>query len=211
MSTILVIGASKGIGLETVKAGLEAGHTVRALARSDIPAAHARLTKISGNARSRDDVARAVAGCDAVIEAIGTRSVADLIGGTTLFTDATRVLIDAMKLQGVRRLVAVTGAGAGNSHGRLGFLYDNIIFPLMLARIYADKTRSEEMIAASGLDWTIARPGMLTSGPRTGRSLALADPKDWRMGSISRADVADFLIKQIGATDMLGKTPLLIT
>jgi len=66
------------------------------------------------------------------------------------------------------------------------------------------------MIRASGLEWTIARPGLLTSGPATGQVRALVDPKDWRAGSISRADVAEFLVREAFERRFVGKTPLLI-
>ena len=65
------------------------------------------------------------------------------------------------------------------------------------------------MIRRSKLDWVIARPGILTNGPRTGSYRVLVDPKDWRCGFISRADVADFLVKQIDENAFLGKTPVL--
>ena len=133
-----------------------------------------------------------------------------MLSGTTLFSQATRILIDAMRESGVRRLVTVTGLGAGDSRGHGGFLYDAIIFPLVLKRVYDDKDVQEQMIRASGLEWTIARPGLLTSGPATGQARALADPKDWRAGSVSRADVADFLVREAFERRFVGKTPLLI-
>jgi hypothetical protein len=67
------------------------------------------------------------------------------------------------------------------------------------------------MIRKSKLDWVIARPGILTNGSRTGSYQVLVDPKDWRCGFISRADVADFLVKQIDGDEFLGKTPVLIS
>ncbi len=66
------------------------------------------------------------------------------------------------------------------------------------------------MIRRSALSWVIARPGILTSGPRTGRYKILDKPADWRNGTISRADVANFLVKQIEDDAYLGKTPALI-
>ena len=107
------------------------------------------------------------------------------------------------------------------SHGRLcqqvpvilehgGFLYDNIIFPLLLQRVYDDKDVQEMIILRSALDWTIARPGRLTHAPATGAYRVLDDPKDWRAGSISRADVADFLVREIETGAHRGRTPLLI-
>ncbi len=213
MATLLVIGASRGIGLETVKRGLAAGHRVRAFARSataialDAPA----LEKIAGDALDGTSVAAALAGADAVIQSLGApKTLQAILSGTTLFSRATRILLDAMRASGPRRLVTVTGLGAGDSRGHGSVLYDAIAFPLLLKRIYDDKDVQEQMIKASGLDWTIVRPGLLTSGPATGRYRALTDPKDWRAGSISRADVADFLVREAFERRYVGRTPLLI-
>lgn len=212
MATVLIIGASSGIGLEAVKAALAAGHDVRAFARSaaNIPITDARLTKVAGDALSRSDVEAALKGCDVVIQSLGVKTAKELIFGTTLFSASTRVLVDAMKAQGVGRLIAVTGAGAGNSRGRINFIYDNVLFPLMLQRVYSDKDIAEDAIAASGLEWTIARPGGLTNGAATGRYKVLPEMKDWRAGFISRADVADFLVKQVSDRGMIGKAPVLV-
>jgi putative NADH-flavin reductase len=212
MALILVIGASRGVGLESVKSALAAGYEVRAFARSapSIAITHPKLTKIAGDALSPADVSAAVRGVDAVIQSIGTASVTDLVFGTTLFSNSTRVMVEAMQEAGVRRLLMVTGAGAGNSRGRTSLLYDNVVFPLVLRRIYDDKDIAEDIVAKSALDWTIARPGLLTSGPATGRYQVLTDVKDWRGGFISRADVAEFLLKSIDDASLFGKTPILV-
>ncbi len=212
MATILIIGASKGIGLETVKAGLAAGHNVRAFARSaaGIPITDARLEKFPGDALSRGDLDKALIGADAVIQSLGVASAKELMFGTTLFSASTRILVDAMQAAGVKRLISVTGAGAGNSRGRVSPLYDYVLFPLLLQRVYSDKDIAEDIIAKTSLDWTIARPGGLTNGVATGRYKVLSEMKDWRGGFISRADVADFLIKQVSDRSLLGKAPLLV-
>lgn len=212
MATVLIIGASRGIGLETVKAGLAAGHNVKAFARSapSIPLTDPKLEKIRGDALSMSDVAGALTGVDAVIQSLGVAAAKDLIFGTTLFSEATRVLVDAMQASNVRRLIAVTGAGAGNSRGRITPLYDYLLFPLLLQRVYSNKDIAEDIIQKSTLDWTIVRPGMLTNGPATGKWQALPDMKDWHGGAISRADTATFLISQIDDRSMLRQTPLLI-
>lgn len=213
MAIVVIIGASRGIGLETVKAALAAGHTVRALARSaaSIPLDDSRLQKIAGDALRKEDVQRAVTGADAAIQSLGVGSASELAFGTTLFSESTRVLVAAMQECNVRRLIAVTGLGAGNSRGRLGFVYDSILFPLFLKRIYADKDIAEEIVTASGLDWTIVRPGGLTNAPATGHYRVLVDAKSWRFGFISRADVAAFLVSQIDDRSLVGRTPLLIS
>jgi hypothetical protein len=115
-----------------------------------------------------------------------------------------------MRETGVKRLVAVTGLGAGDSRGHGGLLYDVLIFPLILKRVYDDKDIEEQIIRKSGLDWTIVRPGTLTNGPATGRYQVLTEPSSWRAGFISRRDVADFLAKEVADRSHLGKTPVLI-
>ena len=116
-----------------------------------------------------------------------------------------------MKAAGVKRLIAVTGLGAGDSRGHGGLLYDAVVFPLLLKRVYDDKDVQEWIIRSSGLDWTIVRPGLLTNSPVTGRYRVLTTPTDWRFGVISRADVADFLVRQVDDRALIGTTPLLIS
>ena len=128
--------------------------------------------------------------------------------GTRLFSAATQVLVRAMEASGVRRLICVTGLGAGDSRGRGGILY-NTALCLFLGRVYADKDVQERIIRKSRLDWTIVRPTILTNGPRTGAYRVLVDPNDWTSGFISRADVADFLVKQVDDNSLFQRTPAL--
>lgn len=213
MSTILVIGASHGIGLETVRVLLADGHHVRAFARSAdrIAITDPNLEKVPGDALARDDVTSALSGADAVVQCLGVAmSLHTMLSGTTLFSRATRILVDAMRQHGPRRLVCVTGLGAGDSRGHFGMLYDGVMFPLLLKRVYDDKDVQERMVKDSGLDWTIARPGVLVSAPVTGRYRALDDPKDWDFKTVARADVARFIADEIRDAKFRHKTPLII-
>jgi putative NADH-flavin reductase len=211
VATVLIIGASRGIGLETVKAALEAGHSVRALARSArrIPVDHPKLEKMAGNALEMATVKRALTGIDAVTQSLRVSAGPEFIlKPTRLFSKATQVLVTAMQEARVKRLICVTGFGAGNSRGSGGFLY-NVAFHLLLGRIYDDKDVQERIVRRSKLDWVIVRPVILTSGPKTKAYRALLDPRDWTCGFISRANVADFLVKQIDNDSFLHKTPVL--
>jgi putative NADH-flavin reductase len=213
MSKVLIIGASRGIGLETVKAALRAGHSVRALARSatSIPIQDLGLEKVSGDALDSDAIRKALQDADVVIQTLGVDiSPRAIFERTTLFSRSTRILVDAMKAAGAKRLIAVTGLGAGDSRGHGGLLHDAVAFPLLLKRVYDDKDVQEWIIRSSGLDWTIVRPGLLTKGPATGHYRVLTEPNAWRFGVISRADVADFLVRQIDDQALIGATPLLI-
>ena len=125
MATVLIIGASRGIGLETVKAALHAGHSVRALARSArrIPVDHPKLEKMVGDALQVPTVKRALTGVDVVIQSLGiSAGPENIFNPTRLFSIATRVLVAAMEEAQVKRLICVTGFGAGDSRGRGGFL-----------------------------------------------------------------------------------------
>ena len=125
---LLVTGATGRTGQEIVRQGLAACHEVVALVRSQETAAPllpgAEL--VVGNALDPDDVIRAIKGCDAVISAFGTRKVT-LLKKVTVNSEATSVLVSAMKVEGVSRLVCITGLGAGDSAGHGGFLYDRIV------------------------------------------------------------------------------------
>jgi putative NADH-flavin reductase len=211
VATVLIIGASRGIGFETVKAALKAGHSVRALARSArrIPLDHPKLEKMVGDALEMATVKRALTGIDVVAQTFGVSAGPELIfQPTQLFSKATRVLVTAMEGAQVKRLICVTGFGAGNSRGRGGFLY-NAAFRLLLGRVYDDKDVQERIVRRSKLDWIIVRPVILTDGPKTNTYRALADPRDWTCGFISRADVADFLVKQIDDDAFLHKMTVL--
>jgi putative NADH-flavin reductase len=208
---ILIIGSSKGIGLETTREALAAGHDVRALARSvvGIRLSNPKLKKFRGDALNSENVKTALMGVAVVIQTLGV-GLGDLFQPVHLFSDATRVLIDAMDAQGVKRLICVTGFGAGDSRESISLL-QRLPFQALFGRAYADKSQQERLIRQSALDWTIVRPGVLTNGPRTGRFNILAEASQWRNGMISRTDVADFLVRQIVDRTYFYKTPVLVS
>ncbi len=211
MSRILVIGATKGIGLEVVKYGLERGHDIRAFARSagNMALAHDRLEPWPGDALSSEDLAPALEGVDAVVMCLGIEESLSMIWKkVTLFSDATAALIPLMEARGPKRLLAVTGIAAGDSISALSWV-ERQGHAFLLGEPYKDKTRQEELIRASALDWTIARPVILTKRPMTGQYRVLTDPAEWRMGLISRADVAHFLIHAIKDNAHVHAAPVL--
>lgn len=205
---LTVIGASRGIGRKVVDYALSRGHNVRALARSaDKMGIEAEgFEPVVGDATDPAALARAVEGADAVILTLGVPRDMRALKKTTLFSDATRALIPVMEAAGVKRLLAVTGFGAGDSAAKLSTV-ERIPFKLFLGRAYADKAVQEEMIRASGLDWTIARPGILNDNAMSGKYKVLVEPETWRQGIISRADVAHFLVHAAEDASHIGKTP----
>ena len=164
---------------------------------------------MAGDALEVATVKRALTGVDVVIQSLGVAAAPEIIfKPTRLFSAATQVLVTAMEEAQIKRLICVTGFGAGNSRGYGGFLY-NVAFHLLVGRIYDDKDVQERIVGRSKLDWMIVRPVILTNGPKTNAYRVVVDPRDWTCGFISRADVADFLINQIDDDAFLHKTPVL--
>jgi putative NADH-flavin reductase len=204
---ILIVGATRGIGRQLLEQALTSGHTVTALVRNlqRLATQHERLRIIKGDILDSNSVALAMAGQEAVCCTIGVKAPWPRV---TVFSEGTKNLLQAMKLTGVKRLICVTGIGAGDSRGHGGFLYDCVFYPFMLRPIYADKDRQESLIKASEVDWTIVRPGFLTNGPLTKNYKLLTNMTGVTAGRISRADVAHFMLKEIESKQYLRQTPL---
>jgi len=192
---ITIIGASSGLGLETVKRALERNHQVITLSRSEVQLPeHTNLIKLKGDATKKEDIVRSISGTDALIVTLGTGQSRKL---TTLYSDFARLLLEIHKAKQLSiPVIVLTGFGAGNS-GKYNSLIMRILFWLLLKDVYADKTTMEEIIATSGMRWVIARPGRLTDGPLT-EEYRVENRlfKGVNIGSISRADVADYLVRQ---------------
>lgn len=204
---ILIIGATRGIGLRLVEQALAQEHRVTALVRDPkrLTRQHERLKVLKGDILDARSVAVATEGQDAVCCTIGIRPT---VKPVNVFSEGTKNILEAMKQSGVKRFICVTGIGAGDSRNHGGFLYDKIFQPLLLKTIYEDKDRQEALIRASDVDWIIVRPGFLTNGPARGRYRVLTDLTGVTAGKISRADVADFILEQLTSTQYLRKTPL---
>jgi len=204
---IAIIGATRGIGLELVKAALADGHEVTALVRTPgtMPLSDKHLKTIEGDAQDIEAIFKVVEGQDVVCDCLGTAKVTQTI---TMFSRSTENLVKVLRPE--QLLIAVTGLGAGDSKGHCGFIYDKIFLPLVLRRIYDDKGRQENIIKSRLMRWIIVRPGFLNNGPRTGRYRALTNLKGVHGGRISRADVADFILSQAKSPQFIGQTPMLI-
>jgi len=163
---------------------------------SKLPPADPRLHLVSGALPSdAATLAAALRGRDAVICALGVRN-AFKSGG--LIEGAMRVLVPALERAGVRRLLLMSANGVGETRVRSPLL-PRIMYRLLLGDIFTDKEAGEAIVRASNLEWTIAYPTLLTDGPRTGRYRAGETLELRGMPKISRADVADFLLRELAA------------
>ena len=205
---ILVLGATGGTGRLIVNQAVARGYDVAAIVRSAEKASDLKGAKhIVGDARDERSLREALKGRDAAISALGTP--ASPFREVTLLSTATRALVRAMQVEHVSRLICITGIGAGDSAGHGGFLFDRLIFPLLLRKVYADKNRQEAIVKESGLDWVLVRPSVLNDKPSAATVRALTDLSRFHGGSVSRADVASFVLDQVRDNTWLHSSPLI--
>lgn len=205
---ILVLGATGGTGRLIVAQALARGYDVTVLVRSVEKARDLDGAKlIVGDVRDEKALRKALEGRDAVISALGTP--ASPFREVTLLSSATRALVNAMKSEQVSRLICITGIGAGDSAGHGGFVFDKLIFPLLLRKVYADKNRQEAIVRDSGLDWILVRPSVLNNKPSRHTIRALTNLSGFHGGTISRADVARFILDQVGDDAWVHRSPLI--
>jgi len=125
-----------------------------------------------------------------------------------LLSQATKCILAAMEREGTKLLICESSLGVGDSKGQLGPLYNYFIIPVLLRHVFADKEVQEKAIECSHVDWVIVRPGALTNGPKTGNYRAGFPNTDKSIQArISRADVADFMLRQLTDPTYIGKTP----
>jgi uncharacterized protein YbjT (DUF2867 family) len=205
---ILVLGATGPTGRHIVGRALSRGYDVTVLVRSPEKAPDLKGAKlVIGDAQDEKLLRRAIRGRDAVISALGTP--ASPFREVTVLSTSTQALVKSMQAEQVSRLVSITGIGAGDSNGHGGFLFDRLIFPLLLRKVYEDKNRQEALIKDSGLDWTIVRPSILNNKPGGKVIRTLTDLTDFHGGEIARQDVASFVLDQVVGDAWVHRVPLI--
>ncbi len=188
---IVVFGATGKTGLHVCRRALEEGHTVTAFTRSvnNIPTDNPNLRAAQGDVNDAEAVAAAVAGHSAAIVVLGSNG----LGDKTTLTTGTRNVVNGMTQHNMGRIVVLSAAGVGESWRRTPLLA-RIMFKTMLRNIYSDHEAQEALVKQSSLDWTIVRAAILKDNPATGDYTASNTGK---VKNINRADLADFLVKQV--------------
>ena len=192
---ITIVGASAGLGLETVKRGLNRNHSITTLSRSEIDLEEKKsLNMILGDATNKADLLNSIQNAEGLIITLGTGKN---MKATTLFSDFAKLIVEIHKENKIDiPVIFVTGFGAGESKNYVSWLV-KMFLKYFLKDVYADKTKMEEIITNSDLNWTVVRPGRLLDKELTEKyRIENKLYKGINIGGINRADVADFLIKQ---------------
>jgi putative NADH-flavin reductase len=207
-SRVLVLGASGPLGRAVVDRALAGGRTVTAFVRDpERYEGPEGIAVAQGDVLDAESLARAVSGHDGVIWAVGGPNTKE---GRAALPDTcergTGHLIQAMDGAGVRRLVAVSMWGVGDSRKRAPLPIRLIVFDRIIPDEVADKERQEELLRASDLDWTVVRPPRLTDGPATGQFRHAEQLRFKARSQLSRADLAGFMVDELERRDYIRKT-----
>lgn len=194
---LVIFGSTGSIGQPLVQQALEQGHIVTAFTRDSakLTHSHSNLKIVEGDVLDLAAVEQAVQGQDAVVCVLG--SGASLT--STIRSAGTRQIIRAMEKNNVQRFICQSTLGAGDSWSNLNFYWKYLMFGFLLRKVFADHQRQEQDVQKSQLDWTLIRPGAFIDGDRTGQYRHGFPSHDKSIQlKISRADVADFILKQLG-------------
>lgn len=202
---LAIFGATGTTGRFVVEEALERGHDVVALTRNPAKLGidHENVETVTGDVLDADAVEKAIAGRDAVISALGAG-----MRRTTLRTDGTRNIVEAMRRQGVRRLISQSVFGLGDSAQKLPIHWKLLVKPLILRNAYRDHAGQEAVVASSDLDWTITRPVSLRDTEPTG--LYHDGPAAAMNGitlKIGLTDLARFTLDQLETDKYLHRRP----
>lgn len=197
---VTVFGAGGRTGRLVVERAVKAGHTVTAFVHNDHDFQRQDLRVIAGDVTNPEAVRSALGGQDAAIFAIGSHRAYET---TDMETRAARTIVDAMQAQGVRRLIVISMLGVGDSKKQAPFWYERLLLPTYLRGAAKDKAGMESNVSASGLDFVIVRPPVLTSSEATGTTTVLEG--DTTAHKITRADLAQFLVDQLRSDTYLGR------
>lgn len=194
---VAVLGASGGVGKELVNDAIARGHDVVAVVRPSSQLAPPNGVVVQrGSFDDGSFLATAFRGCDAVLSALGLKasglSPFARVEDPSFLRKSTPIIVAAMKEAGVKRLVAVSAGGVGDSYEMMPGVFRAMIKTTVLRKVYPELHAMEQGFLHSGLDVCIVRPSGLTDGPKTGRVRVVTSFRG--RATISRADVAGYML-----------------
>lgn len=207
MRTIALFGATGQTGNEFLKLALEQGYHVNALVRTPekLSLNHKNLRVIQGDVLKKQDVLQTVQSSDVVVSLFGH------VKGSPewLQTNGTKHILSAMQQTGVRKIISLSGGGLPFPEKDEPKLADKLIRGIMkiaVPKVLNDAIEHHKVLANSGLDWVIVRGPRLTNDPKKGT---------YRVGwvgvnastKIARADLADFILRQVEDKQFIGQMP----
>jgi putative NADH-flavin reductase len=206
---LTIFGATGGTGKQLIEQALAAGHRVVAFVRnpSKINTRHEYLTIVQGELADQAMIERAVSGADAVISVLGPRGDSR----SKPITRGTQNILAVMKKQGVRRLIISSTPSASDPNDLPDFKFKVLVtlVRLTMRAAYEEIISVAETVRMSDRDWTIVRVSLLNNNPKSGKVKVGYLGKGEVGVRISRADMAEFMLKQVQDTKYLRQTPVI--
>jgi putative NADH-flavin reductase len=207
---VIIFGATGFSGRAILSEALKQGHEVTILVRdaAKVQSKHKNLMVVEGNVLNPETVARVLQNQEVVIQCLGVGGKGDG-KPTTFISDATKVIVEEMQKQKIKRLIAMSNVGAGNSIAFQPWFFTQIILPYFmkwLKVIIDDKNRMEPIIMNSHLDWTIVRCPNIVDKPAKGDCLATLDGKGLKL-SVTLSDLSKFMVDQLTQAIFIKQAP----
>ena len=202
---LTIFGATSSSGRLVLEKALAAGHEVTAFVRdpTKLDVTNERLKVVAGDALNAAQVEKAISGSDAVLSTLGPKGKPAVMAARS-----TRNIVDGMEKHGVKRLVVVSVAGISVPQDKRGVNLVSALIRLLLKDVFIDRENQLKVLEESSLDWIAVRVPRLTDDPATGSVKAFFGNASPAM-KVTRADLADFMLKQLSSDQWCRQAPIL--
>ena len=202
---LTIFGATSSSGRVVLEKALAAGHEVAAFVRdpTKLDVTNERLKVVAGDALNAAQVEKAISGSDAVLSTLGPKGKPAVMAARS-----TRNIVDGMEKHGVKRLVLVSVAGISVPQDKRGVNLVSALIRLLLKDVFIDRENQLKVLEESSLDWIAVRVPRLTDDPATGSVKAFFGNASPAM-KVTRADLADFMLKQLSSDQWCRQAPIL--
>jgi putative NADH-flavin reductase len=202
---LTIFGATSSSGRLVLEKALAAGHEVTAFVRdpTKLDVTNERLKVVAGDALNAAQVEKAISGSDAVLSTLGPKGKPAVMAARS-----TRNIVDGMEKHGVKRLVLVSVAGISVPQDKRGVNLVSALIRFLLKDVFIDRENQLKVLEESSLDWIAVRVPRLTDDPATGSVKAFFGNASPAM-KVTRADLADFMLKQLASDQWCRQAPIL--
>ncbi|MCD6065487.1 MAG: NAD-dependent epimerase/dehydratase [Bacteroidetes bacterium] len=195
---VLLFGATGPTGKLILDNLLQENHEVTCFVRNPdkLTMKHQLLTIVKGSILDQAAIEPALKNQDIVVSALGKKpTITD-----TSMSGATEKIVRAMEKTGTKRIILISTLGIKETKGMMGLFFTYALQSVLLKNNFAEKARQEDILAKSTIDWMAVRPSVLTNGTKTGNYKTGFQPGEKINPKLSRADLADFIVKNITTT-----------
>ena len=211
---ILILGATGRTGKLLLREALDNGYEVNVLLRdkSKLNIAHPTLRIFEGLPTDKPLLAKAMAGCEAILSTLNISRTSDfpwakLRTPANFLSETAKCIIELAPLHNISRVIILSALGTGDTAKDIPWWFKWVIDNSNVGMAYRDHERQEELFAASALNYTIVRPAGLTNSAKSKRVIVSLNNQPRPRLTISRSDVAKFMLNVLRDDLLLRRMP----